>query len=357
MDTNSEFSLYVDDTDVTVITPAVDMSVSHPLNGWSVNGGYVLDVVSAASVDIVATASPAWIEERHVGSVGASYKPNEWQGQVSASVSREPDYLSLTGGASLSVELDEKHITPLFGYSYGHDTAGRSGTPYSVYSLELERHTTQASVAFVVNKSILLTLTVDGIFETGSQEKPYRLIPLFTDDVAAQLDPGEPIDSVNQLRVGQMNESLPKTRERYAVTGRLARRGAHSTLILSERLYADSWGLLASSTELNNVYDLSNRLFVGPHVRLHVQNGASFYRLGYVGDVTPGVASVPEYRTGDRELSPLWTATIGGGALWEFATSWSASLQADVGYTEYSNTLFIEDRTSFLSALLVNKEF
>jgi hypothetical protein len=357
VDTGAEFSLYVDDNDVTVVTPSVDMSVSHPLDGWSVNAGYLLDVVSAASVDIVATASPAWIEERHVGSAGFSYKPNEWQGQLSASVSREPDYLSLTGGGSLSVELADKHITPLIGYSYSHDTAGRSGTPYSIYSLVLERHTAQLSVAFVVNKATLLTLTTDGIFENGSQEKPYRWIPLFSSDTAAQLQPGESIDSVTQLRIGQMNESLPKTRQRYAFTARLAQRGDHSTTVLNQRLYADSWGLLASTTDLNHAYDVTNRFFVGPHMRLHVQNGASFYRLGYVGDVGPGAATVPAYRTGDRELSPLLTVTVGGAVLWAFATDWNAKLQADVGFTHYYDTLFINHRTSVLGALLVGKEF
>jgi hypothetical protein len=357
VDAESEFSLYVDDTDVTVITPAVDLSVGEPLDGWSLTGGYVLDIVSAASVDILTTASPAWVEHRNVGSVSGSYKPGAWQGQVSASVSHEPDYLSTTGGATLSVELDEKHVTPLLGYSYSHDVAGRSGTPYSVYSLELDRHTTQISSAVVLNRSTLLTLTADAIFELGSQEKPYRMLPLFADNVAAGLRPGESVGSVNRQRTGQVEESLPKTRQRYAVTGRLAWRGASSTWIFSERLYTDSWGILASTTELNNVYDVASNLFLGPHLRLHVQNGADFQQLGYVGSVIPGAATVPRYRTGDRELSPLRTATIGGEVRWDFASSWSTNLQADGGFTDYQNSLYLRSRASFLGALLLSKEF
>lgn len=359
VDTKGEFSFYVDDTDVTVITPGIDVSVVHPLDGWSVSGGYMLDVVSAASVDIITTASPAWLENRHVGVISGSYKPNEWQGSLFASVSREPDYLSTTGGASLNVELDDKHITPLIGYNFSHDIGGRSGTSYDVYSLILQRHSLQLSVAFVLNKSTLLTLTTDGMFEFGSQEKPYRMVPLFTPAAAQEVKPGASVEFVNQARLmgAETEESTPKTRQRYALSGRLAWRGDDTTWILKERLYTESWGLIASTTELNNIYDLGHDLYAGLHGRFHVQSGVDFYKLAYVGTTISGRSDVPRYRTGDRELSPLYTATGGVGLSWEFAETWSSYLQVDGGYTKYTDALFIKQRLSFLAALLLGKEF
>jgi hypothetical protein len=357
VDTKGEFSFYVDDDAVTVITPGVDLSVVHPLDGWSVNAGYLLDVVSAASVDIVATASSAWVENRNVGVLGGSYKPNEWQGQISGAVSHEPDYLSLSGGVSLSVELDEKHITPLVGYSYSHDIGGRTGTPYDVYGLVLDRHSAQLSSAFVINKSTLLTLIGDAIFEFGSQEKPYRTVPLFSSVVASQLQPGQSVDSVNALRVGQAEESTPKTRQRYAATARIAWRGDATTWILTERAYGDSWGVVASTTEINNIHDLSEDFYLGVHGRLHLQGGADFYEIGYTGGSTSGVVTLPAYRTGDRELGSETMFTGGLGAHWDFAETWGGDLQVDGGYTEYPNALFITNRLSFLTALLINKEF
>src|SRR3970282_1080485 len=118
-------------------TPAVRAEVADPLSGWSANGTYLVDIVSAASVDIVSTASPNWVELRHAGTLSAGYKPAEIGGSVSGAISSEPDYLSLVGGGGVSWDISRKNATLELGYSYGHDVAGRNGTPRSVYSLEL----------------------------------------------------------------------------------------------------------------------------------------------------------------------------------------------------------------------------
>ena len=66
---------------------------------------------------------------------------------------------------------------------------------------------------------------------------------------------------VNALRLpGRVAEHLPDTRNRFAVSGRIAQRLAGSTFILTERLYGDDWGLKASTTDLRlvkNFLDLS----------------------------------------------------------------------------------------------------
>jgi len=46
-------------------------------------------------------------------------------------------YLSLSGGADALFDLDDKNLSLSAGYAYGRDTAGRTGTPFSVYSLVL----------------------------------------------------------------------------------------------------------------------------------------------------------------------------------------------------------------------------
>ena len=104
-------------------------------------GSYLVDVISAASVDIVSTASGHWNEVRHAGTLGATYKPGDIGVSASSAVSREPDYLSLSGGTRLRLDLADSMATATFGYSFMHDTAGRTGTPFSVFSLELTRHT------------------------------------------------------------------------------------------------------------------------------------------------------------------------------------------------------------------------
>ena len=51
------------------------LAVSGAIAGWSVGGQYLVDIVSAASVDIVSTASRHWKEVRHAGALDAAYEP------------------------------------------------------------------------------------------------------------------------------------------------------------------------------------------------------------------------------------------------------------------------------------------
>ena len=84
---------------------------------------------------------------------------------------------------------------------------------------------------------------------------------------------------------------------------RYAHRYDASTVRLKQRLYLDSWGLLASSTDGRYFVDLGRRWSLWPHARLHVQSGVTFWKCAYSVIGGPGGDwSVPTYRTGDREL-------------------------------------------------------
>jgi hypothetical protein len=50
-------------------------TLKNSLEGCSLHGSYLADIVSAASVDIVSTASPRWTEVRHAGSLSGSEEP------------------------------------------------------------------------------------------------------------------------------------------------------------------------------------------------------------------------------------------------------------------------------------------
>jgi hypothetical protein len=164
-------------------------------------------------------------------------------------------------------------------------------------------------------------------------------------------------------------ENLPESRNRYAVGVRFAHRFASSTLRLEERLYYDSWQQVATTTDLRYLIDFTRRLRFWPHVRFNAQNGANFYQLAYSATVDApsaahpaGLVSIPLYRSDDRELSPLATATAGGGlrvALTspEAKTQYGLSFQADVAYTQFFDALFVENRTALFGSISFDAEF
>jgi hypothetical protein len=358
----SEVSAYSDNDAVSCFTPAMEGSIESPTSGWTANGSYLVDIVSAASVDIVSTASNHWTEIRNAATVGGGYKPGNVGVNVSGAVSREPDYLSLSGGGTIALELADKTANPTFGYTYTHDIAGRKSTPFSVFSQPLARHTITGSLELILDPLTLVSFGIDGIFEIGDQTKPYRFLPIFAPSVAPTLSRGASVDVVNQLRLpARVAEHTPLTRNRFAVSGRVAQRLSGSTLILSERVYADDWGLKASTTDLRFVIDASRRVFVWTHIRAHVQSGVTFWRRAYVGYAPGAQLSLPTWRTGDREQSPLTATTFGAGLRWNVGkathpTEWSLVWQGDMLLTQYNDALFIQNRTGFLGVMQVEAE-
>lgn len=356
--TSVEGAGYRDTDHVTVATPTIAGGISDPVAGWSFDGRYLLDAVSAASVDIVSSASSRWHELRHVGSAAFKYKPHDVGFGLSGGVSREPDYLSIGAGGTVTLDLLEKNLSPTLGYSFGYDVAGRADTSFSVFSRALTKHTFRAGATVIVNPTTVLDLAADLFVERGNQAKPYRFVPLFGPGESGRVPAGASIDEVNAERVSlRPNDELPRARDRAAFSARFSRRFSGSTLHLQERLYSDSWGLKASTTDARYILDVGRSLFVWPHLRGHVQDGVAFWRRAYEVTVDPqGALGVPRLRTGDRELGPLHTFTAGGGLRLHLGEVWSVTLQGDWVHTTYRDALYITQRTALFGALTLDAE-
>jgi hypothetical protein len=360
-----DVATYSDTNAVGVVTSSLGAAVENPTSGWSADGSYLVDIVSAASVDIVSTASRRWTELRHAGVLGATYKPGNVGATASGAVSREPDYFSRSGGARFTMDLANKSAMPSMAYSYTRDTAGRTGTPFSVFALELERHTVSAGIELVLDASTFLSFNADALFENGEQEKPYRFLPVFSPGIASTVQPGASLAAVNNVRLpGRMAENVPDDRHRFALSTRVARRLQGTTLILSERMYADSWGLRASTTDLRVVFDLSRRLELWGHLRGHVQSSVDFWNVAYaaVAATPDGAFGIPLFRSGDRELSALSTGTLGFGLRWKLTApekpfQITTGLQSDLLVTIFREALYLRNRLAYLNALDVQLEF
>jgi hypothetical protein len=354
---SSEMAEYGDTDHVFITTPSISGSIAKPTAGWTVNGSYLVDVVSAASVDIVSTASRRWTEVRQAGALDATYKPGTFGVTVSGGVSDEPDYLSLSAGAIFTQDLMDKNLTLLAGYGHARDVAGRTGTSFSVFSHTIQTDSVQAGATLVLDRRTVGSAVVDGAFVNGDTSKPYRYIPLFAPGTYVPV--GASIDLVNALRVSERPlEQVPTTRNRYAVTLRLAHRFHSSTTRLEMRLYDDTWGQLAETTDARQIFDVSRRIELGPHLRLNDQSAVNFWQRAYT--FGPGY-NYPTYRTGDRELGPLASFTVGGAGRWGIGPAlepmkWSLGLDVEATYSRFLDDLYLTSRTSVLGALSITGE-
>ena len=364
-----DLSAYSDTNSVAVYTPGVNLSVSSPTAGWNVGGNFIVDAVSAASPDIVSTASPPFKEYRYGGGLTGGYKPGLYGGQGSVSISSSPDYVSYTGGLLVQADFNDKLITPSLGYTYSYDRIGRGPNnfqhDFNPLKGALNTHEVEAGVTFVMSTTSILVVGGTASFERGDQSQPYRYIPMFDPDLVAPFVPnGATVDLVNRTRLPvRPLEQLPTERDRYAIGGRFNKRLNNATLRLEERFYLDTWGIKASSTDARYMVDLSRHLRVWPHLRAHVQTGASFFRLAYSAALDPdGGITIPLYRTGDRELAPLLTGTGGGGVRIglgepEGEIKYGITFVGDVMYTRYLKALYVTTRTAVYGSVGFDVEF
>ena len=360
-----EFSGYTDSTNVHILSPAINFAVDSPTGGWNVGGSYLLDFVTAASPDLVSTASRHFREQRHAVSAGGGYKFQFGTVGLNTNVSSEPDYLSRTIGGNFSTELNDKMVTPSFAYHYSWDTIGYRNTPFDNFSRPLSTHAIETGVTFVLSPSTLLVTGIAMSFEIGENAKLYRFIPMFDEDTAKKVLPGQDAASVNDARLDiRPRENVPDSRSRFALAGRLNHRFSNATLRVEQRFYTDTWGIKGSTTDGRYLYDLSERLRVWPHLRFHAQSGASFYQLAYVASVTETDTpiAIPHFRTSDRESSPMMAITLGGGTKVVLTSEktkpeLAVVVSGDVMYNKYFQSLFILSRTAIWGTVGLDAEF
>lgn len=348
---STELGGYADSDNVFVLTPTIAGTLSNDVSGWRVSGRYLADVVSAASADVVSTASPPFVEVRHAGTLEGTYKPSTFGVSANAAVSFEPDYTSLMGGASITKDVLEKNLTLFLGYSHLHDIAGRSGTPFSVFSRTLDRDALKGGMTALVDRSTLLSIVADVMFEYGDPSKPYRYVPVFAP--GTPVSRGASVDDVTSLLSARVLEQLPLTRNRFALSMNWAHRFHASTLRLDERAYVDTWGLKATTTDGRWLFNLSRRFEVGPHVRFYAQTPVDFWERAYV---MTAANTYPMLRTGNRELGPLVNMTGGFSLRTMLGTNedprkWILGFDFNLTSTQYLDDIYLTQRLSTVGAL------
>lgn len=285
--------VYADDDHVTVVTPEV--TARAPIGRrFAVEAGAMVDVVTAASIDVTSQASSAPFHDQRVeGDLTATFAPLPTLGlRVHGTGSIENDYRSLHVGGGLRLDVAQRNGTLDLDYTAIVDQVGRAGDPW--FDRPRRGHRLVAGYTQVLGRGTLLDLVADGEIIVGYQASPYRYVPI--------VDRGG-------ARLYTLEESVPDSRLRGAALVRLRQALPGGVFLhLDYRFYADSWAVTSHTASARLLASLADRrVTLGLAARGYLQGAASFQRANYVDDG----GGAPAWRTRDRALGRVRGVTAG----------------------------------------------
>jgi hypothetical protein len=272
-------------------------------------------VITSASIDVVTQASKATIHDtRHQVSAGGSQIFDATTVRGGYSYSRENDYQSHTLSVGVSQELFDKNTTIAAGYGVSLNNVGRADDEN--FSKSLTVNTGSVTWTQIITPRLLGQLTYELGYSSGYQASPYRFVPIRAS-----------LDATPTLWVP---ETDPDSRVRHAVVIGLNRAvGEASSVQFDYRFYRDTWGITSHTIGARYYVNFGDRVELRLRSRFYFQNGASFYQSRYDGFM--------KYMTADRELSPLWSETLGAKLTFAFTDRLEGEAKLDGFYYRYSD--------------------
>jgi hypothetical protein len=323
-------------THMFVYSPGVSIAAT-PWDWLSVNAGWEADVVSGASIAI--KAGPAY-QANHVGAdVVSTASVHDFRNSAIAGFTLRKDGVSFSAGYNYSTEHDYRsnsfnvtarteayeHDTQLeLDYAHNFDQVcnrvqdATDNSPTLYHALEdstgcftnsplrttddVAIDSLQASWSQAWTPVFQTQAVVTGQVVSGFQSNPYRSV-VIANGVVAQ-------ENVPDLRI----------REALALRANFFLRPIKAALRFTARLYEDSWDITSGTGEAEFEKYLGESFRVSLRGRLYAQTGAIFWSDDYTGG-NPPLGPRGSYWTGDRELSPFWSWSIGLRPVYTFTAS------------------------------------
>ncbi len=277
---------YQNNDGVRVVSPWVELRqrVVEPVR---VGAAFHADIISAASVDVVTSATSPVRERRYEGHVDVEGRWGDVRVDGSYTGSFERDTWAHTAALSGSLDLLERNLTLALAVSLGFDRLGTAMEPRSRWRAR-HRQRVQATVTQVLGRGTVGSLAYTLERLDGMLASPYRMVPLL---------PASPElwrrDSAQWVR-----ERHPGERMRHALVVRLRHALTRRVFVGARyRGYLDDWAMRGNAGELRVGFDAGNGWTLTLANRFAWQSRVSFFR---------GVYTVNrDYITRDRRLSTM----------------------------------------------------
>ncbi len=266
----------------------------------SVWGNYYVDMISSASIDVMATASE-YSEKRTEKSVGLDYLHDSTSMGISYTNSEESDYSANSMRFGISQDFFGDLTTLGISYSRGWDEVRRNGDDN--FAEDTVHQSYRADLSQILTSSLVVSVNYEGDTDEGFLNNPYRQV--------RYLDP-------NAARgFSYEAEAYPRTKTSSAT----AVRGIYylpyrASLKAEYRYYTDTWGVSAWNAELAYVHPLPWGLTVDLKYRYYEQTAADFYSDLF------GRQNAQNFLARDKELATYSTQNVGAGLSYEFRTGW-----------------------------------
>jgi hypothetical protein len=265
----------------------------------SLHANYYVDMVSSASIDVRATASP-YEEQRTETTVGVDYLADNTTWSLSVTGSDESDYTARSLSFGISQSLFGDLTTISLSASAGEDEVRRNND--TSFSDTLSRRRFGINISQILTKNLIVGLSAEAVVDQGYLNNPYRSVR-FADPSSTRGYRYEP-------------EVYPRTRNSDALAVRAMYYLPWRASLQSEfRFFSDSWGITANNAEVTLVQpvdSLAKGLTLELKLRTYAQSAADFY-----SDLYPFRDS-QTFLARDKELSKFTTRSLGFGISYAF---------------------------------------
>lgn len=281
--------VYADDDHLTVVSPSAHGQVAAARLGVDVDAA--VDAVSAASVDVMTSASPRAVSERRVeAGVGVTAWPGERAAlRLGALVSHEHDYDAVRGDATATVELAQRNTTLALRGQVELDRATAVGDP--MFHGARRGGGVLATATQLIDRRTIADLAIDARLADGWHGSPYRTVI---------------VHAIDQPTFTRWSEATPAVRRALAAALRVRHAiGERWVGVASARGYLDDWDVHSATATVEARRALAGDARLGVVARGYLQDGASFWRRRQ-----PDGAMPPALRTADRTLGPMASAQL-----------------------------------------------
>ncbi len=266
----------------------------------SVWANYYVDMITSASIDVVATASE-YSEEREEKSLGFDYLHGKTFMGLSYTNSEESDYTANAVRFGISQDFFGDLTTLGISYARGWDEVRRNGD--ESFEEDTDRQSWRVDLSQILTRNLIVGLNYEGVSEEGFLNNPYRQVRYL--DAEAALGSGyQP-----EIYPGTRNSSATAVRGLYYLPYRAA-------LKAEARYYTDSWDVKAWNVEAGYTHPFDGGITLEMKYRYYDQSAAEFY-----SDLFPR-ESAQNFMARDKELASYSTHTLGAGLSYQFQTGW-----------------------------------